>query len=61
MESAALILLSGAPGPVGGGPRELTQDDTFVEVGAFLAQHEVRLPKLFVHGRDIDFEVENPG
>ena len=53
VESAVLIILSGAPGPVGGGPRELTQDDTFVEVGAFLAQHGVRVPKLFVDGRDI--------
>lgn len=52
VKSVILILLSQAPGPVGGGPRGLTQDDTYVEVGTYLACHGVRVPKLFVDGRD---------
>jgi aminoglycoside/choline kinase family phosphotransferase len=51
--SAILIILSHAPGPVGGGLRNLTQDDTYVEVGAFLRAHGIRVPELYADGRDI--------
>jgi aminoglycoside/choline kinase family phosphotransferase len=47
-----MMILSGAPGPVGGGSRGLTQDDTYVEVGSLLAANGIRVPKIFVDGRD---------
>jgi aminoglycoside/choline kinase family phosphotransferase len=51
VSTAIMMTLSGAPGPVGGGPRGLTQDDTYVEVGAFLRQHGVRVPHLYADAR----------
>ena len=51
--SAILIILSHAPGPVGGGVLNLTQDDTYVEVGSYLRANGVRVPELYADGRDI--------
>jgi aminoglycoside/choline kinase family phosphotransferase len=53
VSSAILVILSHAPGPVGGGTRNLTQDDTYVEVGQYLTAHNVRVPELYADGRDI--------
>jgi aminoglycoside/choline kinase family phosphotransferase len=50
--SVLLVVLAGALGPVGGGPRGLTQDDTYVEVNRFLSEAGIRVPRLFVDGRD---------
>jgi aminoglycoside/choline kinase family phosphotransferase len=50
-ESVLLVKLSGAPGPVGGGPRGLTQDDTYVEVSSLLTEAGIRVPRIFVDAR----------
>lgn len=50
---AIMVTLSGAPGPVGGGPRGLTQDDTYIEVGSFLSKNGVCVPELYADGRDL--------
>jgi aminoglycoside/choline kinase family phosphotransferase len=52
VSSVLLVLLSGAPGPIGGGPRGLTQDDTYCEVSSFLSKAGIRVPAIFVDGRD---------
>jgi aminoglycoside/choline kinase family phosphotransferase len=49
--TAIMMTLSGAPGPVGGGSRGLSQDDTYVEVGTFLRQHGVRVPHMYCDAR----------
>lgn len=49
--SAIMMVLSGAPGPVGGGPRGLSQDDTYVEVSTFLSSHSVRVPQIYLDAR----------
>jgi aminoglycoside/choline kinase family phosphotransferase len=45
------MTLSGAKGPVGGGDRGLTQDDTYIEVGDYLRRHGVRVPDLYLDAR----------
>lgn len=50
-QSAIFMTLSGARGPVGGGDRALTQDDTYVEVGNYLRAHGVRVPHLYADDR----------
>jgi aminoglycoside/choline kinase family phosphotransferase len=50
--SVLLVVLSGAPGPVGGGPRGLTQDDTYCEVSKFLSEAAIRVPEIVVDGRE---------
>lgn len=50
--SAILVKLSGGLGPVGGGPRELTQDDTYVEVSSLLSEAGIRVPRILVDARD---------
>jgi N-acetylmuramate 1-kinase len=47
-----LMLLSSAPGPLGGGARSLTQDDTFVEISWLLLRHGVKVPRIVVDARD---------
>ncbi len=49
--TAVMMVLSAAPGPVGGGPRGLSQDDTYVEVSAFLSKHGVRVPQIYLDAR----------
>jgi aminoglycoside/choline kinase family phosphotransferase len=46
-----LVRLSGALGPVGGGPRGLTQDDTYVEVSSWLSNAGIRVPRILVDAR----------
>lgn len=46
-----LMLLSSASGPLGGGARSLTQDDTFVEVSSTLLQQGVKVPRIIVDAR----------
>lgn len=46
-----LSLLSHERGPVCHGGRPGTQDDTFVEVGRFLAEHGIRVPRVVVDAR----------
>lgn len=50
-QSAIFMILSGASGPVGGGDRALTQDDTYVEVGNYLRVHGIRVPLLYADDR----------
>ncbi|MCB0353516.1 MAG: phosphotransferase [Bdellovibrionales bacterium] len=50
--SFIVMKLSTALGPVGGGPRKLTQDDTFVELLHFFREHGVRVPELYLDARE---------
>ena len=52
VNSIILMRLSSAPGPLGGGPNNLSQDDTFIELQAFLKKHNIRVPEIFVDARD---------
>jgi aminoglycoside/choline kinase family phosphotransferase len=49
--SLMLMLLSGQMGPVGGGPENLSQDDTFVEVQAFLRRNGIAVPEVLFDAR----------
>ncbi len=51
--TAIMMVLSGAPGPVGGGPRGLSQDDTYVEVSTFLSRNGVRVPHIYFDARSL--------
>ena len=50
-ESVMLMRLSGQMGPVGGGKRGSSQDDTFVELQSFLAAHDIPVPKILLDAR----------
>lgn len=54
VESAIVMLLTQAAGPMGGGSRELTQDDTFFEIQSILTEHGVRVPAVYADGRKHD-------
>ncbi len=51
VRSAILMLLNQGKGPVKGGRQDLTQDDTFVELTRFLADHGIAVPSLYIDGR----------
>lgn len=52
-----LMQLSSQLGPVGGGPREMTQDDTFVELSTFFLANGIPVPRVVVDQREKGFLV----
>ena len=55
IETAVFMEINGSPGPVGGGHRGLSQDDTFVELSGFLRSHGVEAPAIILDGRGENF------
>lgn len=53
VQTAILMLLNQGKGPVRGGRQDLTQDDTFVELSRFLADHSIAVPSIFVDARKL--------
>jgi aminoglycoside/choline kinase family phosphotransferase len=51
VNSAILMLLNQATGPIKGGRQDLTQDDTFVMISQYLESISVRVPKVYVDAR----------
>lgn len=52
ISSAIMVLLPGTDGPVGGGNRGLTQDDTYVEISHILEARGIRVPRMYTDARD---------
>ncbi|MCB0320240.1 MAG: phosphotransferase, partial [Bdellovibrionales bacterium] len=50
--TSLLMELSDSHSPVGGGNRALSQSDCFVEVAAYLREHGVRVPAIYVDARE---------
>jgi len=50
LETVILVFLTQGEGPVGGGPNDLTQDQTFVELQSFFSSHSIPVPKLYING-----------
>lgn len=51
LSSVVLVVLAGGSGPIVGGDSQVSQDDTYVEVGKLLRENGVAVPELYVDGR----------
>lgn len=49
--TAIMMILAGVKHPLGGGSRNLSQDDTFVELAGFFSAHGIPVPQLYIDGR----------
>jgi aminoglycoside/choline kinase family phosphotransferase len=49
VESMIAMIVNQNPGPVGGGPKQLGQDQTFVEMAHFFRQHTIPVPQVLLH------------
>jgi aminoglycoside/choline kinase family phosphotransferase len=50
-ETILLMMLSGQMGPVGGGAKGVSQDDTFFELQAFFHHHGIPVPDMYLDAR----------